>query len=263
MVSVWDVVKKKKTNEKITMVTCYDYSFAKILNDTPVDILLVGDSVSMVVHGHPTTLQATVEMMKTHVAAVARGARDKLIVADMPFLSVRKGKKEALDAVQELMAAGAHAVKIEGVWGHESIVRNIVQAGVPVMGHVGLVPQSIHQIGGYKVQGKDLTQAEDLLEQAKRLQELGCFSLVAECVPVALGRELTESLAIPVIGIGAGLYVDGQVLVLHDLLGFNQDMKPRFVRRYADGQNLIRDAILKYCETVKTEAYPTIEESYL
>lgn len=263
MSSVWNLIKKKKASEKITMVTCYDYIFAKILNESLVDILLVGDSAAMVIHGHPNTLSATTEMMKTHTASVAKGAPSKLIVADMPFMSFRKGTVFALDTVKELMVAGAHAVKLEGVWGHEDVVKAIVESGVPVMGHVGLTPQSVFQLGGYKVQGKTRTQAEDLLYQAQKLQELGCFSLVAECVPQALGKELAQSLSIPVIGIGAGNDVDGQVLVLHDLLGLNQDINPKFVRKFLDGAGLVKNAVDHYCSDVKEVKYPTTEESYI
>jgi len=198
-----------------------------------------------------------------HSAAVAKGAPDKLIVADMPFMSFRKGIIFALDTVKALMVAGAHAVKLEGVWGHEDVVKAIVESGVPVMGHVGLTPQSVFQLGGYKVQGKTRTQAEDLLMQAQKLQELGCFSLVAECVPQALGKELSEMLAVPVIGIGAGHDVDGQVLVLHDLLGLNQEMHPKFVRKFLDGAGLVREAVNHYCINVKEDKYPTLEESYI
>ena len=263
MMSVWDLIKKKKSKEKITMVTCYDYLFAKILNESLVDILLVGDSAAMVMHGNPNTLSATTEMIRIHTAAVTKGAPSKLIVADMPFMSFRKGTGFALDTVKELMVAGAHAVKLEGVWGHEDVVKAIVETGVPVMGHVGLTPQSVFQMGGYKVQGKTRTQAEDVLMQAQKLQDLGCFSLVAECVPQALGKELSEMLSVPVIGIGAGHFVDGQVLVLHDLLGLNQDMHPRFVRKFIDGASIVNEAVNHYCSDVKEDKYPTLEESYL
>ncbi|HKI75460.1 MAG TPA: 3-methyl-2-oxobutanoate hydroxymethyltransferase, partial [Pseudomonadales bacterium] len=184
---------RKQDSQKISMVTCYDNWSARILNDTDVDCILVGDSLAVVMHGFDSTVHATLEMMTLHVAAVARGAPDKFIVADMPFLSCSKGLEVAMDAVHQLMAAGAHAVKIEGAAHQLDIIRHIVEAGVPVMGHIGLTPQSIHNLGGHKVQGKDETKAATMIESARKLADAGCFAIVLECVPVKLGACITRA----------------------------------------------------------------------
>src|SRR6266567_1877308 len=224
---------------KISMVTCYDYSSARAVAESSVDCILVGDSVAMTMHGYPTTLSATTAMMALHTAAVAKGAPAKFIVADLPFLSHRKGLKDAMDAVQELMTAGAHAVKLEGVRGHAEIVRHIVDSGVPVMGHLGLTPQSVNLLGGMRVQARTDSEADLLASQARELEEAGCFSLVLECVPSEAARKVTDILKIPTIGIGAGPSVNGQVLVYQDLLGLNPGFKPRFLRTYANAFEVI------------------------
>lgn len=263
--NVLDFEKMKREGQKITMVTAYDAWGARLLDASPVHCLLVGDSVSMVVHGYPSTVHATVEMMATHTAMVARGlnpAHGKFLIADMPFLSFRKGESVALDAVEQLMRAGAHAVKLEGVWGHEAVVSRIVESGVPVMGHIGLTPQSVNALGGFKVQGKNDEQARDLIEQARELEKLGCFALVLECVPARLAREITQAIAIPTIGIGAGVDVDGQVLVFQDMLGLGGDFKPKFLRRYLDGGAQMQDAFARYCKDVQERRFPSEEESY-
>jgi 3-methyl-2-oxobutanoate hydroxymethyltransferase len=252
----------KKEGRKITMVTCYDYTFAKILNKSKVDCLLVGDSLAMVMHGHATTLPATTEVMALHTQAVVRGAPNKFVVADMPFLSFRKGIKDTLDNVQLLMSAGAHAVKLEGVAGHEESVKAIVESGVPVMGHIGLTPQSIHGLGGFKVQGRESEAAAQLIEFAIRLQDLGCFAIVLECVPAALGAEITRKLEIPTIGIGAGVGCDGQVLVLQDLLGMNTEFRPKFLRHFLKGEELMRAAFDSYADEVQSQTFPKPTESY-
>ncbi len=257
-----DFQRKKTAGEKITMVTCYDYWSAQIIDRTDIDCILVGDSLAMVMHGHSSTLPATVDIMKLHVEAVSRGAPQKFIIGDMPFLSFRKGLKPAMDAVEKIMTSGAHAVKLEGVWGHEQIIEHIVQSGVPVMGHVGLTPQSVHQLGGYKVQGRTTSAVEDLLAQAQKLEQLGCFSVVVECVPHTVGKYLAERIKIPVIGIGSGAAVDGQVLVLHDMLGFNLNKTPKFVRRYVDGANIISTALQSFCRDVKNVDFPSHLEVY-
>lgn len=253
---------KKKQREKITLITCYDFWSAKILNETSVDAILVGDSLAMVMYGHETTLPATVELMNAHVAAVVRGAKDKFVIADMPFLSFRKGLKSAMDAVEKFMVSGAHAVKLEGVWGHERVVGHIVESGVPVMGHIGLTPQSVHQLGGFKIQGKTDSAVENLVAQAKKLQDLGCFSIVVECVPQAVGKFIASELKIPVIGIGAGKDVDGQVLVLHDVLGLSQK-KLKFARGYANGLGLVHEAVDSFCRDVKGHLFPGDGESFV
>lgn len=260
--NVLEFIGKKKKREKIAMSTCYTHWEARILNQTAIDSLLVGDSLAMVVYGHPTTLPATTEMMARHTEAVVRGAPDKLIVADMPFLSFRKGIKEALDCVEALMQAGAHAVKLEGVDGHEDTIKAVVQSGVPVMGHIGLTPQSFHGFGGYKVQGQSEEQRRVLIEQAKKLEGCGTFSIVLECVPSPLAREITEKISVPTIGIGAGRETDGQILVLQDLLGMNSIFKPRFVRHFMGGERSVIEALTSYNNAVKAGEFPLEDESY-
>jgi 3-methyl-2-oxobutanoate hydroxymethyltransferase len=260
--SLPDFKRMKKEKRKISMVTCYDYAYARIIAQTPIDMLLVGDSVSMVMHGHPSTLLATTQMMALHTAAVSRGAPGKFLVTDMPFLSFRKGVVPALECVDALMKAGAEAVKLEGVRGHEETVRAIVESGVPVMGHLGLTPQSIHQFGGFKVQGREEKQVRDLIEDARRLEDLGCFSLVLECIPTHVGEEISSQLSIPTIGIGAGANTDGQVLVLQDMLGMNPAFKPKFLRHYLKGESFVQEALCHYHEDVVLGRFPAPEEGY-
>lgn len=250
------------SQNKISMVTCYDYWSAQVLNQTDVDTLLVGDSLAMVMHGHPSTVHATVEMMALHTAAVVRGAPDKFIVGDMPFLSVRKGLEPAMAAVTALMQAGANAVKIEGEAGQVDLMRHIVESGVPVMGHLGLTPQSVEAFGGHKVQGRNEGQAAMMIESAKQLELAGCFALVLECVPSELARSISKQLTIPTIGIGAGAHTDGQVLVLQDMLGMNPAFKPKFLRHYADGFHTVQGAVNRFHEEIQAGCFPSIEESY-
>ena len=244
------------------MITSYDYWSARLLSETEVDCLLVGDSLAMVMHGFPTTLSATIEMMELHTAAVARGAPEKWIVSDMPFLSVNRGLTFAMDCVDRLMKAGAHSVKIEGLRGHEEIIEKIIAAGVPVMGHLGLTPQSIHLLGGNRVQGKDDKTSLQLSSDAKRLEDLGCFALVLECVPRAVAAQLAKELVVPVIGIGAGDAVDGQVLVLQDLLGLSGQFKPKFLRRFAQGETWFKEATQRFHKEVLEKTFPSTNESY-
>ena len=224
--------------------------------------MLVGDSAAMVMHGYPTTLPATVEMMAAHTRAVARSIDGKLLITDLPFLSFRSGVPAAMTAVGSLMASGAQAVKLEGVDGHEDVIRHVVGSGVPVMGHVGLTPQSVNEFGGFRVQGRSDAAAENLLRQAQRLEDLGCFSIVLECVPAELAARITAALTLPTIGIGAGAGTDGQVLVLQDLWGVDQSHTPRFVRHYVDGESLLTDALDRYDADVKENRFPTSDESY-
>lgn len=261
--NILDFKKMKIEGRKITMVTAYDHWTAKIVDGSPVDCVLVGDSVSMVVHGFDSTVHATTEMMELHTAAVARGLKKKFLVADMPFLSFRKGPQAALECVERLMRAGAHSVKLEGVRGHEETVKAIVQSGVPVMAHIGLTPQSIHQFGGFRVQGRDDETAQELLEQARILQDLGCFAIVLECVPARLADHITSALSIPTIGIGAGIGTDGQVLVLQDLLGMNPDFKPKFVRTFLDGRAALSGALAEFHREVTEKRFPSELETYL
>ncbi|HLI86883.1 MAG TPA: 3-methyl-2-oxobutanoate hydroxymethyltransferase [Bryobacteraceae bacterium] len=264
--SAGDFLESKAQGRRLSMVTCYDYTFARVLARSAVDALLVGDSVAMVVHGHSNTLSATVALMRMHTEAVARGIEAagaaKFVVADMPFLSFRKGIPAALDAAQELMSAGAKALKLEGVDGHEDVIARLVDSGIPVMGHLGMQPQSVNAYGGFRVQGRSASAAAEIARQARALENLGAFALVLECIPAALAREITESLRIPTIGIGAGAGCDGQILVLQDLLGMNLEFHPRFARRFADGARDILDALADYDRAVKSGSFPRVEESY-
>ena len=263
MDSVLDFKRKKEQGEKITMVTCYDHWSAKILAKTEVDSLLVGDSVAMVVHGFDSTIHAHVNMMVSHTEAVARAGTGKLIITDLPFLAHRKGLKSMMKAVEKLMKAGACAIKIETASGQQDSVRFISESGVPVIGHLGLTPQYIHQLGGYKVQGRDTEASDRIFKQAIELEEAGCHALVLECVPVKLAKKITEKLSIPTIGIGAGAFVDGQVLVLQDLLGFNENFKPRFLREFARGSQWMRQGICDFTESVQDSSFPGKDESFL
>lgn len=252
----------KQAGEKITMVTCYDYWSAKIIAQSNIDCILVGDSLAMVMHGHSTTIPATVALMATHVQAVVKGAVEKFIVADLPFLSYRKSLSDAMQAVEQLLQAGAHAVKLEGVDGNEQLITHLVESGVPVMGHIGLTPQAIHQLGGFHPQGKAAQAAARLQKQAATLAQCGCFAIVLECMPAALAETITATLTIPTIGIGAGMNVDGQVLVLHDLLGMNMGFKPKFLKTYLNGAELITSALNRYNQDVKQKTYPEQQHAY-
>jgi 3-methyl-2-oxobutanoate hydroxymethyltransferase len=261
-VSSTDFLRAKTEGRKLSMVTCYDYTFARLLSESPVDGILVGDSAVMVMHGHPSTLSASTELMRLHTEAVAHGAGGKFIVADMPFLSFRKGPAAALDSASILMVAGARAVKLEGVDGHEDVIQRMVQSGIPVMGHIGMQPQSVHAYGGFRVQGRSSDSARNISRQAAALEELGAFALVLECVPADLAREISQSLRIPTIGIGAGVECDGQILVLQDLLGLNTDFRPKFARPFLDGARCVRDTLARFDKAVKAGTFPAREESY-
>jgi len=258
--NIHDFQKYKETGTKLSMVTCYDYSSAAIMNTSKVDCILVGDSLSMVVYGHPNTLMATVEMIALHTQAVAKGAPDKFIVGDLPFCSYRKSRIRTMQAVEEIMRAGAQAVKLEGAAGNLKTIRHIVEGGVPVMGHLGLTPQAINALGGFKVQGRIPEVAERLKREAREVAEAGCFAVVLECVPSALAAEITESLPIPTIGIGAGPYTSGQVLVYQDLLGLTQTFKPKFLKNFLNGSELVREALDNFDLQVKTALYPNLQE---
>jgi 3-methyl-2-oxobutanoate hydroxymethyltransferase len=262
MNSVRDFARFKSEGRKISMVTAYDAWSARLIARSQIDAILVGDSVAMVMHGHGSTIAANVELMALHTAAVARSAGGKFLVADLPFLSFRKGLADAISAVGALMTNGAHGVKLEGVDGHEDVIEHIVGSGVPVMGHIGLTPQSVNQLGGYRVQGRNGDDAIKLLRQAHALEALGCFSIVLECVPAELATRITSELTVPTIGIGAGAGTDGQILVLHDLLGLDSGHAPRFVRRYIDGDRLLGDALDEFADDVKQTRFPALEESY-
>ena len=254
--------KMKSKAEKISMVTCYDYTSAKIVNNSQIDAILVGDSAAMVMHGFSTTVNASVEMLRSHVSAVHRGAPDKFIIADIPFLAHRKGLPALMETVDILMKAGAQAVKLEGIRGYKDLVVHIVESGIPVMGHLGLTPQSIHKIGGYIVQGRQNGAAERLCEDARELQDAGCFALVLELIPAPLAKQITEELTIPTIGVGSGPHTSGQILVFQDLLGMNPDFKPRFLRTYLDGYDQIITALDQYTQDVKENHFPNANESF-
>ncbi len=257
-----DFLRAKNEGRKLSMVTCYDYTFARMLSRSAIDGILVGDSAAMVMHGHPSTLSASIDLMGLHTEAVVRGAAGRFVVADMPFLSFRKGLAAALDSASVLMVAGANAIKIEGVDGHEDVIQRLVQSGIPVMGHLGLQPQSLQAYGGFRVQGRSAQSAQDIARQATALEELGVFAIVLECVPGKVAQEITNALRIPTIGIGAGAGCDGQILVLQDLLGMNLDFHPKFARAFLDGARSILDAIARFDEAVKSGTFPSTEESY-
>lgn len=254
--------KHKEVQEKISMVSCYDYTSAALLNQSDVTALLVGDTLAMLMHGHKTTIPATVDMMVMHTLAVVKGAPDKFVVADMPFLSYRKGLVHAMEVVEKLIQTGAQAIKLEGVSGNLELIHHIVESGIPVMGHIGMMPQLVNQFGGFRLQGKDEKIGEKIFNQAKLLEQAGCFSVVLECVPAALGKKITKTLHIPTIGIGAGPHTDGQILVFHDLLGFNQAFKPKFLKTYLDGSTLILEALNRYHREVVDGKFPSELESY-
>lgn len=260
--NVLDFLHKKQSKEKITMVTCYDATTAQIAESTNIDVLLVGDSVSMVVHGHKNTTTATIEMMNLHTKAVATGNKSKFIVADLPFMSYRGILKDTISAVQSLIQSGAHAVKLEGAKGNLEIIEHIVHSGVPVMGHIGLTPQHVHNFGGFKIQGKEEKAQKMLIQQAKELEESGCFSIVLECIPSDLAKEITDQLSIPTIGIGAGSHTDGQVLVWHDLLGMSQNSPFKFVKEYLNGFDMIKKALEDYNLEVKSGSFPQKEHAF-
>jgi len=262
MKSVLEFKSRKATGPKISMVSAYTHWEARFLAASAVDCLLVGDSLAVVLDGEPQTFAATPEIMARHTRAVARGAGGKLVIADFPFLAARKGLAAAVDCAAELLRAGAQAVKIEGVDGHEDVLRHLVQSGVPVLGHLGLTPQSIHTFGGHKVQGKGAAAAADLIRQARTIEAAGCFGLVLECVPAATASEVTAAVGIPTIGIGAGLDTDGQVLVFHDLLGLNPGFNPRFVRHFADGGAVVTDGLAAFAAAVAKGDFPAKGESY-
>ena len=253
----------KNSNEKITMLTSYDYTLAKIVDNAGIDVILVGDSASNVMAGHETTLPITLDNMIYHASSVVRAAKRSLVVVDLPFGSYQGDSRVALESSIRIMKeSGAHAVKLEG--GREIIesVERILTAGIPVMGHLGLTPQSIYKFGTYTVRAKENTEAEKLLEDAQVLEKAGCFSIVLEKIPAELAKEVAKKLNIPVIGIGAGVDVDGQVLVLHDMLGMTHEFNPRFLRRYLNLFEDINTAIQNYAKDVKDKKFPNKDEKY-
>ncbi len=253
---------KKLAGEKLAMLTCYDFSTASIMSQSEVEMILVGDSAAMVMHGENSTLPIDHQTIALHVSSVAKGAPNKFIIGDMPFLSYRKSLDENMSAVEALMKAGAHAIKLEGVNGNEDLIKHIVESGIPVMGHLGLTPQSVNQFGGFKVQGKSADAQARIIQEAKTLESLGCFSVVLECVPDELTQELVKHTTMITIGIGAGAAVDGQVLVLQDMLGYSSNFSPKFLRRYLNTEQLFLEAFNAYAKDVKAEQYPDESEQY-
>lgn len=260
--NVLDFYSKKKSFEKISMVTCYDYTSACLLAETSIDGILVGDSVAMTMYGFKDTLAATLEMMTHHTAAVSRGAGNKFIIGDLPFLSYRKSLSESVTSALALMQAGAHAIKLEGAKGNLKLIRHLTDSGVPVMGHIGLTPQSIYLLGGFKVQGKNEAQANQLEKCALALQKAGCFSIVLECIPSQLAQKISQSLSIPTIGIGAGPFTDGQILVWQDLLGLQKEFKPKFLKIFVNGFKHFSMGIENYVNAVKNKEFPQNEHCY-
>jgi 3-methyl-2-oxobutanoate hydroxymethyltransferase len=257
----------KQRKEKISLLTAYDYTLARILDNSGIDAILVGDSASNVFSGNETTLPITVEEMIYHTRAVVKGVHDAkgraMIIVDMPFMSYQLSSEEALRNAGRIMKeTGAHAVKLEGGKGSIDAVKRITDVGIPVMGHLGLTPQSIYKFGSYKVRAKGDKESQQLMEDAKLLEEAGAFALVLEKIPQDLSKEVTDSISIPTIGIGAGMACDGQVLVVNDMLGFNTDFHPRFVRKYANLDNVISTAVKNYINDVRQGVFPNETESY-
>jgi 3-methyl-2-oxobutanoate hydroxymethyltransferase len=262
-VTVPEVVKMKQRREKITCLTAYDYSFARILDAAGVDILLVGDSLGCVIQGHENTLPVTMDHMIYHTRAVARGRKRALVVADMPFLSFQVSVEQAaVNAGRFLQEAGAEAVKLEGGVVMQETIAKIVGLGIPVMGHVGLTPQSVHRFGGYKIQGKETAGRQAILSDALAVEEAGGFAVVLEGMPAELAKEITDRLTIPTIGIGAGADCDGQVLVIHDMLGLFDDFRPKFVKRYAELKGVMTGAVKAFIAEVREQQFPAKEHSF-
>jgi 3-methyl-2-oxobutanoate hydroxymethyltransferase len=257
------LIDMKSNGEKISMLTAYDYTMARIVDTAGIDVILVGDSASNVMAGHETTLPITLDQMIYHASSVVRAVERALVVVDLPFGSYQSDSKEALrSSIRIMKESGGHAVKLEGGKEIKESIKKILNAGIPVMGHLGLTPQSIYKFGTYTVRAKEEEEAEKLMEDAKLLEKLGCFAIVIEKVPADLAKKVAESISIPVIGIGAGGGVDGQVLVIHDMLGMNNEFSPRFLRRYMNLYEGMTSAISQYVEDVKSRDFPNSGEQY-
>ena len=262
-VTTKSVVEMKANGEKISMLTAYDYTFAKLLDSAGIDVLLVGDSASNVMAGHETTLPISLDQMIYHASSVVRGVSRALIVVDLPFGTYQSDPKKALrSAIRIMKESGAHAIKLEGGKEEAESIKRIVNAGIPVMGHLGLTPQSIHQFGSFALRAKEEAEAQKLKEDTKLLEQLGCFAIVLEKIPATLAEEVAKSVHIPIIGIGAGSAVDGQVLVMQDMLGMSNEFQPRFLRKYANLQEVITNAVSHYIEDVKSVDFPNEKEQY-
>ena len=262
-VTVKSLVEMKSNDEKIAMITAYDYTMAKIVDGAGIDVILVGDSASNVMAGHETTLPITLDQMIYHASSVVRAIERSLVVVDLPFGTYQSDSKEALrSAIRIMKESGGHAVKLEGGKEIKDSIKKILNAGIPVMGHLGLTPQSIYKFGTYTVRAQEDEEAEKLIKDALLLQKLGCFALVLEKIPAKLAKKVSKSLKIPVIGIGAGSGVDGQVLVLHDMIGMTNEFNPRFLRRYMNLYESMTKSIGKYVNDVKTSEFPNSDEQY-
>jgi 3-methyl-2-oxobutanoate hydroxymethyltransferase len=262
-VTIHTLRQMKARGEKIAMLTAYDATFARLLDEAGTDVLLVGDSLGMVIQGHETTLPVTLDEIAYHCRAVVRGARRAHVVGDMPFMSYQASIEQGLTNAGKLMKeGGCHSIKLEGGAVHAELVSRMVAAGIPVMGHIGLTPQSFHQLGGFKVQGRDAGGRERLLEDARTLEQAGAYAIVLEAIPADIAQDITASLTIPTIGIGAGTGCDGQVLVSYDAIGMDESFKPRFVRRYATLGQTIKDAIAHYVSDVREGSFPSDAESF-
>lgn len=261
MTTILEFARAKHAAKPIVILAAYDALMARLLAATDVDAILVGDSAAMVAHGQPSTVHATMEMMAAHVAAVRQAAPKVVVIADLPFLAARRGRDAGVAAAGALIQAGANAVKIEGVAGHEDVIEHVVGSGIPVMGHLGVTPQAVHQ-QGYRVQGRTKSEATRLKSEARLLQRLGVFALVLECVVSPLAGAITRQLDIPTIGIGAGPRTSGQVLVLSDLLGLDPVFRPRFVRRYVDGAGVVTGAVNAFVRDVRAAKFPSREEAF-
>lgn len=262
MITTETIISMKKKKERIACLTAYDYPTAKILDEAGIEIILVGDSAANVVAGEKNTLPITMSDMLYHTKVVARAVKNALVITDMPFLSYQCSIDEAVKNAGSFLKMGAAGVKIEGAGPVLKTIERLVQLGIPVMGHLGLTPQSIHKFGGYKLRGKTKKEAEQIIKDAKRLESAGTFAIVLEKIPVQLAKKITKMLKIPTIGIGAGPYCDGQILVLHDMLGFYEDFKPKFVKQYANIGFEIKKAVLTYINEVKVGIYPDKEHSF-
>lgn len=262
-VTVKSLVDMKANGEKIAMLTSYDFTMAKIVDESGIDVILVGDSASNVMAGHETTLPITLDQMIYHASSVVRAVHRALVVVDLPFGSYQSDPKEALrSSIRIMKESGGHAVKMEGGREVKDSIKRIIRAGIPVMGHLGLTPQSIYKFGTYTVRAKEEQEAQDLLEDSKMLEKIGCFAVVLEKIPATLAKQVAESISIPVIGIGAGNGVDGQVLVVHDMIGMSNEFNPRFLRRYLDLHSEMTEAFKSYKADVKSGDFPNEKEQY-